>query len=87
MIKVNKLINLKQLDNELNNLGLNASLNDKNEITHVGLTEFNIATQTQLKLAIDAHQAINDETINAEAKATLLAKLGITADEAKLLLA
>ena len=83
---VNKKINLAQLDQELNGQGLNASLNDNKEIIEVTLCENNDATEAQLKSAIDAHIAIDESKIKAEAKAALLTKLGITAEEATLLL-
>ena len=82
MIKVTKKINLAQLDKELNGLGLIASLDDDRKIIAVGLADGNDATEAQLKSAIDAHAAIDE----AQAKAALLSKLGITAEEAQLLL-
>jgi hypothetical protein len=87
MIKVNKKINLAQLDKELNGLGLNASLNENKEIVEVSLTENNNATEAQLKAAIDAHIAIDEIAARATQKAALLERLGITEDEARLLLA
>ena len=82
MIKVTKKINLAQLDKELNGLGLIASLDDDRKIIAVGLADGNDATEAQLKSAIDAHVVIDE----AQAKAALLNKLGITAEEARLLL-
>jgi hypothetical protein len=83
MIKVNKEINLAQLDKELNGQGLIAELNQETgEIISVGFAENNSATQAQLKNAIENHVAIDLKA----AKAALLNRLGITADEAKLLL-
>ena len=87
MIKVNKKINLAQLDKELNGLGLNASLNENKEIVEVSLTENNNATEAQLKAAIDAHIAIDEIAARATQKAALLERLGISEDEARLLLA
>jgi hypothetical protein len=87
MIKVNKPINLKQLDIELNDLGLIATVNENKEIIEVGLAENNTATEVELKAAVDAHIAIDEVAAKAQAKAELLERLGITADEAKLLLA
>ena len=83
---VNKKINLAQLDKELNGQGLNATLNDDREIIEVTLCENNNATEAQLKAAIEAHVAIDEAAIQASAKAALLKKLGITAEEAVLLL-
>jgi len=86
MIKVNKEINLYQLDQELNGKGLIAN-NDKNlAILEVGLAENNDASEAELKLAIDAHIAIDEAEARATAKAALLAQLGITEEQAKLLL-
>jgi hypothetical protein len=85
MIKVNKKINLAQLDNELNGLGLIATLDEDKQIVEVGLADNNTATETQLKAAINAHVAIDEAAIRATAKAELLERLGITEDEAKLL--
>lgn len=85
-MKVSKKINLAQLDSELNGQGLNAILNDKGEITEVLLTDNNSATEAELKAAIDAHAAIDTAQAKATAKTELLAKLGITQDEANLLL-
>lgn len=87
MIKVNKPINLKQLDIELNNLGLIATLNENKQIIEVGLAENNTATEAELKAAIDAHIAIDETEAKAAQKAALLERLGITEDEARLLLA
>ena len=69
MIKVNKEINLKQLDQELNSLGLIAKLDDNKKIIEVGLAENNDATEAQLKSAIDAHNA------QPEAQPTVAEKL------------
>lgn len=83
---VNKKINLSQLDQELNGQGLNATLNDSGVITEVKLANNNSATEAQLKAAIDAHIAIDEVAVKATAKAALLERLGITQDEANLLL-
>ena len=87
MIKVNKKINLSQLDKELNGLGLNANLID-GEIVEVYLTEHNTATEAQLKAAIDAHIAIDEVAIQAQVKANAegkLAALGLTTDDLRAL--
>jgi hypothetical protein len=87
MIKVNKEINLAQLDKELNGQGLIAELNqDTGEVISVGFADNNSATQAQLKNAIDAHIAIDEVEAKAAAKAALLDRLGISAEEARLLL-
>jgi hypothetical protein len=81
MIKVNKPINLKQLDIELNDLGLIATVNENKEIIEVGLAENNTATEAELKAAIDAHIAIDEVAAKAQAKAVLLKRLGLTQEE------
>ena len=85
-MKVNKKINLSQLDQELNGKGLNGTLDENNEIIEVTLADNNDATEAQLKAAIAAHIAIDEAKIRAAEKQALLDRLGITADEAKLLL-
>jgi hypothetical protein len=88
MINVNKPINLTQLDQELNGLGLIANLDDDKKIISVGLADNNTATEAQLKSAIDAHIAIDEAEAKAQAKATAegkLAALGLTTDDLKAL--
>lgn len=86
---VNKKINLSQLDQELNGKGLNATLNENNEIIEVSLADNNDATEAQLQSAIKAHIAGPTEAeINAQAKATAegkLAALGLTTDDLRAL--
>lgn len=84
MIKVSKKINLEQLDKELNGLGLNASLDENREIIEVGLAENNSATEEELVSAIEAHVA-NAEKEPTE-KERILSRLGLTEEEAKVLL-
>lgn len=84
MIKVNKPINLKQLDIELNDLGLIATVNENREIIEVGLAENNTATEAELKTAIAAHLAVDEAQARAEAKAAAQAKLaalGLTVED------
>ena len=88
MIEVNKKINLAQLDKELNGKGLNASLDENNEVTAVGLADNNDATDVELKSAIDAHIAIDEVAVKAQAKAAAegkLAALGLTTDDLRAL--
>jgi hypothetical protein len=85
-MKVNKKINLWQLDQELNGKGLNATLNENKEIIEVTLADNNDATEAQLESAIAAHIAIDEAEVKATQKAALLERLGITEDEARLLL-
>ena len=86
MIKVTKPINLGQLDQELNGLGLIGSVDENKNTIAVGLADNNPATEAELKSAIDGHIAIDELAATATQKAALLARLGITADEAKLLI-
>lgn len=85
MIVVDKKINLSQLDKEYNSQGLYLYI-DENGQTIVSLTENNKGNDKDLQKAIDKHIAIDEAEVNAIAKAALLSKLGITAEEAKLLL-
>ena len=57
MIKVNKPVNLQQLDSELNGKGLIAEVDANKNITTVGLADNNNASESQLLAAIDAHTA------------------------------
>ena len=80
MIKVNKKINLSQLDKELNNLGLIATCDENKNVIEVGLAENNTATEAELKSAIDAHEA------QPEAQPTVVEKLasvGLSVDDLK----
>ena len=88
MIKVNKKINLAQLDKELNGKGLNGVMNENGEIIEISFAENNDATEAQLKSAIDAHIAIDEGAVKAQAKATAEAKLvalGLTTDDLRAL--
>jgi len=80
MIKVNKKINLAQLDKELNGLGLNATKNDKGEIEYVGLTENNPASDEDLKNAIKNHEAQKEPEMTIEEK---LQFVGLSVKELK----
>jgi len=72
---VNKKINLSQLDKELNGKGLNAKHDNDGYIIEVTLADDNDATEAQLKAAINAHIAIDDEAARAAAKAAAEGKL------------
>ena len=85
MIKVNKKINLSQLDKELNGMGLNANSID-GEIIEVYLTEHNTATEKELKDVIAKHIAIDEKAVKAAAKQVILDRIGLTADELKTIL-
>jgi len=83
MITTTKKINLAQLDAELNAGGLNMeSLDGSHTITTIN----DKITDIQLQAGVDKHNAIDEKAQAATDKAALLAKLGITANEAKLLL-
>ena len=84
-IKTSKKINLNQLDKELGGFGL--CLNEENpENVIVGIADGSSVTKEELAEAIENHIAIDTQAEAAAAKAALLAKLGITEEEAKLLL-
>lgn len=80
MIKVNKRINLAQLDKELNGLGLNATRDENGEIEFVGLTENNPASEDDLKNAIKNHIAQDEPDLTVEQK---LASVGLSVDDLK----
>lgn len=87
MIKIttNKAINLKQLDQELNNHGL--VMNEENpEAKVIGVAENSPVTKKELETAIENHVAEDWNAARIQKRAALLDKLGITEDEAKLLL-
>ena len=86
MIKVNKKVNLAQLDQEYNGQGLNGVLDDLGNCVEIGLASNNTGSEEELKECLDKHIAKDLEVERIVQKAALLAKLGITADEAALLL-
>lgn len=80
-----KEINLSQLDQELGGFGL--CMNEENPAQKIiGVADGSSVTKEQLAEAIENHIAIDTQAELATAKASLLAKLGITQEEAKLLL-
>jgi hypothetical protein len=85
MAITSKAINLGQLSKELGNKGLIADFNDpkKKIILQAEGVEL---TENELDAAIAAHIAIDEVTVKAAQKAALLERLGITEDEARLLL-
>jgi len=85
MIKVNKKINLSQLDKELNGLGLVSNVID-DEIVEVGLADNNTATEKELGDAIKAHKAIDEKAIQEAKRQAILDRIGLTADELKTIL-
>ena len=86
MIKVNKPINLSQLDKEYNSQGLNGILDENGNHIAVGLTPNNQGDESELKLIIDKHIALEENLEYLTARKNVLDKLGINEDEAKLLL-
>jgi hypothetical protein len=86
MIKVNKKINLAQLDKELNGKGLNGVMNENGEIIEISFAENNDATESQLKKALDAHVAIDEVKAKQEARKAILDRIGLTDDELKTIL-
>lgn len=85
MAITSKEINLAQLSQELGGKGLIADFNDPNNkliLPADGVT----LTEKQLSDAITAHVAVDEQAVKATQKAALLERLGITAEEAQLLL-
>jgi hypothetical protein len=85
MAITSKEINLGQLSQELGGKGLIADFNDSEKkliLPADGVT----LTEKQLSDAIAAHVAVDEEAAKAAEKAALLERLGITAEQAKLLL-
>jgi hypothetical protein len=80
-----KEINLAQLSRELGDKGLIADFNDPKKKLVLPADGVKL-TDAELKAAIDSHVAIDEAAIKAKAKAALLEKLGITSEEAALLL-
>ena len=85
MAITSKEINLNQLTAELGGKGLIADFNDTKKKLILPANDVNLSEE-ELQSAIDNHIAIDDAKVKANAKAALLNKLGITAEEAKLLL-
>lgn len=85
MAITNKAINLSQLTIELGDKGLIADFNDKDKKVIMPADNVDL-TNAQLEAAINAHNAIDEDAIKALAKVALLKKLGITSEEAALLL-
>jgi hypothetical protein len=80
-----KEINLAQLSRELGDKGLIADFNDPKKKLVLPADGVEL-TDSELEAAIDSHVAIDEAAIRAKAKAALLDKLGITSEEASLLL-
>ena len=85
MAITNKEINLSQLDKELGSQGLIADFTNPTEKLILPCESSNLS-EAELEAGIAKHVAIDDVAVAATAKAALLKRLGITADEAALLL-
>jgi len=85
MAITSKEINLGQLSIELGGKGLIADFNDAKKKLILPADGVEL-TDAELKSAIDAHIAINQDEASATAKAELLTQLGITEEQARLLL-
>jgi hypothetical protein len=86
MAITSKEINLAQLDAELGGKGLVADFNDPKKKVILAADGSDV-TEEQLTAAIAAHKAVDEEAVKAAEKQAILDRLGITADEAKLILA
>jgi hypothetical protein len=84
MAITSKEINLSQLDKELGSKGLIADLNDAKKKVILP-SENSDVTEEQLEAAIADHVAVDEIAQKAADKAALLAQLGITEEQAKLL--
>lgn len=82
MIKVNKKINLEQLDKELGANGLVASMDDDNQVIAVGLASNSTITKDELADGIKAHKAVFTQPSVAQK----LQDAGISIDELKVAL-
>jgi len=85
MATTSKIINLVQLDKELGSKGLIADFNDATNKLILAAEGSNV-TDEQLQAAIASHIAVDDYAVCEAAKAALLVKIGITADELQTLL-
>jgi len=85
MATTSKEINLSQLSRELGDKGLIADFNNPQEKLILPADGVEL-TEIELESAIAAHIAIDEEAIRATAKAAVLAQLGITEEQARLLL-
>jgi hypothetical protein len=88
MAITSKEINLAQLTKELKGIGLIGNFENADEKLILVAEGYKL-TDAQLEAAIEKHVAISQEEVDAAKalqKAALLEKLGITAEEAALLL-
>jgi hypothetical protein len=85
MAITSKEINLAQLDEELGGKGLIADFNDAKKKLILPSDNSNL-TEEELEAGIAAHVAIDENAARKAQRAALLAQLGITEEQAKLLL-
>jgi hypothetical protein len=85
MAITSKEINLEQLDKELGSQGLCADFNDSNNKI-IKPADNSTITETQLESAIEAHIAVDETAAKAAQRQALLNRLGITEEEARILL-
>jgi len=85
MAITSKEINLAQLSKELGDKGLIANFNDSKKKVIFPADGVEL-TEEELETAIHAHIAIDDLKVRESARQAILDRLGLTADEAALLL-
>lgn len=85
MAITSKEINLAQLSKELGNKGLIADFNDPKKKLILAAEGVNL-NDDELKNAIAAHVAVDEKAEREIQRQAILDRLGITADEAKLIL-
>jgi hypothetical protein len=83
---VDKEINLYQLDQELNGMGLNATHGEDGKIIEVFLADNNTATEDELRSVVEAHVAINEVNVKAAQKSAILERIGLTEEELQIVL-
>jgi hypothetical protein len=85
MAITNKEINLGQLSKELGNIGLIADFNDPKKKVILSADGVDLSDD-ELDAAIKSHKAIDEAEAKAAERQAILDRIGLTADEAKLLL-
>ncbi len=85
MAITNKEINLAQLDQELGGHGLIADFNDSKKKLILP-AENSPVTDEEIQTAIVSHVATDTNALRAKARQAILDRLGLTAEEAAILL-
>jgi hypothetical protein len=85
MAITNKEINLTQLSKELGNKGLIADFTDPNKKLILPADGVQLS-DAELDAAIEAHIAVDETAAKAAQRQALLTRLGITEEEARILL-